>query len=111
MLWLSAFLQQAFGSVTRLQALFSSPLGKTEQEEQVPVILGSDSPHTASYGAHISKVIEVPDSESKRAALHVSNIIHGTAFSYGHPDARTTWKPTYHFSELDGWDSDPETGL
>jgi len=103
------FLQQAFGPVTRLQAAFSSSLGKTEQEDQDPVIVGSESLHTASYGAHISKAIEVPDSESKRAALHVSNIIHGTAFSYGHPDARTTWKPNYHFSEMDGWDSDPET--
>lgn len=45
-------------------------------------------------------------SEMYRTALEVSNIIHGTAFSFGFPDARATWKPKYRYSEIDGWDID-----
>lgn len=53
----------------------------------------------------------VPNPESNRAALEVSNMIHGTAFSFGFPDARSTWKPKYHFSELHGWTADLEPCL
>ena len=50
-------------------------------------------------------------SELHRTALEVSNLIHGTAFSFGFPDARATWKPKYHYSELDGWISNIDTCL
>jgi hypothetical protein len=48
-------------------------------------------------------VMEVPESEINHTALEVSNLIHGTAFSYGFPDARMTWKPKYDYSEQHGW--------
>jgi hypothetical protein len=51
-------------------------------------------------------VMDIPNSEAKCMALQVSNIIHGMAFSFGNPDARSTWKPNYHFSEPHGWTSD-----
>jgi len=47
--------------------------------------------------------LKEPDPETQRVALETSNYIHGTAFSFGHPDPRTSWKPKYNYSEVDGW--------
>jgi len=50
--------------------------------------------------------MEVLDWELNHTALEVLKLIHGTAFSLGFPDAWTTWKPKFHYSEVDGWISD-----
>lgn len=78
-------------------------------------IAGLDSAHTSlleKFGTMSTPLVTmIPESALNHKAVEVSNIIHGTAFSYGFPDARATWKPRYHYSELDGWTSDFKTCL
>ncbi|GJJ06599.1 hypothetical protein Clacol_000792 [Clathrus columnatus] len=49
----------------------------------------------------------IEETEVAQSALKISNLIHGTAFSFGHPDARTSWKPRYRYDESLGWVSEP----